>query len=591
MKKPLRGEQETAPPLARPRILPPLQALALGFLAVSACQASPEWQEAEGYRWRDLSGSRRGDAGFRLLGSARTGLEFTNHVTDVDLLANRHLAHGSGVAIGDVTGDGRLDVYLGRIDGPNALYINLGNLRFADSAQAAGVAIPDNPTTGVSLADVDGDGDLDLLANALGGPNRLFLNDGSGRFQEDSTFVGLQSSAGSTTSTLADVDGDGDLDLYLANYKTATVDDLLPPERRLFDDVVQEIDGEWQVNPEYRQHYRVEVRRDLDFVARIERADPDALLINDGAGQFEIANYQDRFRDETGAQLTTVPDYFALAARFYDVDDDGDPDLYVANDFEDPDLFWLNDGTGQFTAVSTLALRATSNSAMAVDFADIDRDGHTDFFQVDMLSRDLAVRKTQRSSATAFPKIIGGAAERRQDQRNRLLVGRGDGTWAQVAEYAGVSASGWSWGTVFLDVDLDGYEDMFITTGHMWDLMDDDTQEMIRRQMTRANWRRLRLVYPELPIGNVVYRNVGGVRFRDESEAWGVGGEADISHGVAVGDLDGDGDADVVVNRLGAEVALYRNEATAPRVKVRLQGEAPNTQGIGALVTLTPAGR
>ena len=586
--------KKTGPALARsrgprttPGISPSPWALAVGLLVLGACQAPPEWQTAGGYRWRDLRVSRRGDDGFQLLRSGRTGLEFTNQVTEAQLLANRHLAHGSGVAIGDVTGDGRLDIYVGRIDGPNALYINLGDLRFADSAQAAGVRVADDPTTGVSLADVDGDGDLDLLANALGGPNRLFINDGSGRFHEDSAFAGFQSAAGSTTSTLADVDGDGDLDLYTANYKTATVDDLLPPEQRLFDDVVREVNGEWQVVPEYRRHYRVEVRTDLDFVARIERADPDALLLNDGSGHFDIGNYHDRFRDQFGQPATAVPDYFALAARFYDADDDGDPDLYVANDFEDPDLFWLNDGRGRFTAVSTLALRATSNSAMAVDFADIDRDGHTDFFQVDMLSRDPAVRKTQRSSATAFPKIIGRDAERRQDPRNRLLMGRGDGTWAQVAEYAGVAASGWSWGTVFLDVDLDGYEDVFITTGHVWDLFNTDAQERVRRMGGDRNWREQRQMYPPLDQPNVVFRNEGGIRFSDVSVAWGVGGEADISHGVAVGDLDGDGDADVVVNRLGAPVAVYRNEATAPRVKVRLKGRAPNTQGIGAVVTLT----
>ena len=557
------------------------------LLITVGCSANPslEWHEEGAYRWRALAVPRRGGPGFTQLPGSKTGLEFSNTVSEELTLQNRHLTQGAGVALGDVDGDGLVDIYLSRTEGPNALYKNLGNWRFEDVGTQAGVTAADRFSTAVAFADVDGDGDLDLLVTALGGPNALFVNDGSGSFTELTDEAGLQSDRGSTTMTLADIDGDGDLDLYIANYKLVSALDLFAPEERRWEQVVQQRGDRYEIAPSFREHYRVLVLSDLGVVVRIQRAEPDWLYLNDGTGRFERAAFTaNRFVDEDGQPLTSEPDYFGLAARFYDVDNDGDPDLYVCNDFEDPDQFWINDGSGRFRAAPRLALRTTSNSSMAVDFADIDRDGDVDFFVVDMLSRDSKRRATQTPTHTPLPKLVGEIENRPQMQRNTLFLNRGDGTFAQIADFAGVPASEWSWATLFLDVDLDGHEDILVATGHVWDVMDADTQQRIQRAPARVDWRRERLLYPQLHLKNVAFRNNGDLTFDEVGETWGFATEEDISHGLAAGDLDGDGDLDVVVNRLGRPAGVFRNDATAHRVAVRLLGEAPNTQGIGAKI-------
>ena len=562
-----------------------IAALLLSLLACSEPAPEGPWQEESGYRWRELAGITKGAPGFTSLSSRQTGIDFTNTVSDSLVLANRILVQGGGVALGDVDHDGRVDIFLCRTDGPNALYRNLGNWRFEDVTDSAGVAAADRFSTGAAFADPDGDGDLDLLLLALGGPNAWFINDGTGRFTEQQ----LPDSAGSTTATLADVDGDGDLDVYIANYKTYTTLDRITPQERAFDQVVREMGPrQFEVQPQYRKDYRVYLRDDLRGVSLVQRADPDFFYLNEGGGRFtRVPLTSERFLDEQGRRLPFEPEDFGLAARFVDLDADGDPDLYVANDFEDPDEYWINDGRGYFRKAPPVALRTTSNSTMAVDFADIDRDGLVDMFQTDMLSDDSRRFKTQIPTHTALPKMPGRLDDRPQMQRNTLFLNRGDGTFAQVAEYAGVQASGWSWGAVLSDVDLDGWEDILIATGHLWDLMDGDTQERLRNRLTDVDWKRVRWEYPELRLMNKAFRNRGNLTFEDATETWRFGLEEDVSHGIAVGDLDGDGDGDAVVTRLGAPALILRNDATAPRVAVRLKGDPPNTAGIGARIRVT----
>ena len=549
--------------------------------------APGEWHEEGEYRWRELAGSGRRGPGFTQLEVARTGIDFSNAVTESQMEQNRHLVQGSGVTLGDVDGDGLVDVYFAGIDGPNALYRNLGDWRFEDITETSGVTAADRYSTGVAFADVDGDIDLDLLVSALGGPNVLFVNDGSGRFTERSAEVGLTSDRGSMTMTLADVEGDGDLDLYVANYKTLSIDDIYPPEVRSFDRVVREVGDSFEISPAFREHYRVEVREELGLLVRRQRADEDWLYLNDGSGRFEsISHTGGRFLDENGSPIAEAPDYFVLSARFIDVDGDLDPDLYVCADFEDPDFFWLNDGSGTFQIAPSLSLRTTSNSAMALDFSDIDRDGDLDFFEADMLSSDGGRRQMQKPTHTPLPKLIGRIDDRPQMMRNTLFVNRGDSTYAQIAYLAGVEASDWSWASLFLDVDLDGYEDILLSTGHVWDVMDYDTDNRIRTSNSGVAWRRERFLYPSLHLRNVLFRNNGDLTFSEVGEEWGFANEEDVSHGLATGDLDGDGDLDVVVNRLGLGASVLRNDADKGRVAVKLVGRAPNTQGVGAKISV-----
>ncbi|MGH7612694.1 MAG: FG-GAP-like repeat-containing protein [Gemmatimonadales bacterium] len=562
-------------------------------LVVAACHRPVDttWHDGDGYRWRALDVPRSGTPGFTLLDPSRTAITFMNTVSESLLVRNRILADGAGVCLGDVDGDRLADIFLARTEGPNALYRNLSKWHFEDITQRAGVGAPDRYSSGCTLADFDGDGDLDLILVAIGGPNALFLNDGTGHFTEQGADAGLTSSAGSTTIAAADVDGDGDLDLYVANYKANTTLDRVSPQERAFDQVVRQLGPKrFEVRERYRQDYKLVDLEAQSGISLVQRADPDFFYRNDGAGRFvreQIAG-NPRFVDEHGRMLTQEPEDFGLAAMFADLNSDGAPDLYVVNDFEDPDQFWLNDGHGKFRLAPWYAVRSTSNAGMAVDVGDVDRDGRPDLFEVDMLSLDTRRLKTQIPTHSALPKRPGQGEGRPQMQRNTLLWNRGDDTFAEIARLARVGASGWSWSTLFLDVDLDGWEDILIGTGHRWDVMDGDVQYRLRNRLQEIDWRRMLFEYPPLEAPNVAFRSRGGrtgdLTFEDASRAWRFDLGPDISHGMALADLDDDGDLDVVINRLGKPAAVLRNDATAPRIEVRLRGEPPNTGGIGSRV-------
>jgi hypothetical protein len=521
--------------------------------------------------------------------AARTGLVFQNTVGDSALLANRVLAQGAGVCLGDVDGDGMADVFLARTEGANALYRNLGGWRFEDITAPAGVGAPDRYSTGCALADLDGDSDLDLILLSTTGPNAVFVNDGHGRFTERRD-LGLDAAGkGGTTVTLADVDGDGALDLYVANYKPYVPADRMPPQAMAFDQVVRRLpSGRYEVRPEHRTDFALALRPDVGGMVMTIRAEPDEFYRNDGTGHLvrePIAN-NPRFHDARGRPLAAEPESFGLDAKFADLDGDGAPDLYVANDFEDPDQLWLNDGRGGFRLAGWTVQRQMSNSGMGVDVADVNGDGLPDLFEVDMLANDSHRLRTEVPTHTAVPKRPGQMELQLQQQRNTLYLNRGDGTFAEIAAYAGVQASGWSWSTMFLDVDLDGRQDILVANGHLWDLMDGDAQDRIQGGWTTVPWQRHRWEYPRLALPNVAWRNRGDLTFEDVSARWGFGTEPDISHTMAAADLDGDGDLDVVVNRLGSPALLLRNNAAAPRIAVRLKGKAPNTQAVGAKIVV-----
>ncbi|PYO28429.1 MAG: hypothetical protein DMD73_05750, partial [Gemmatimonadetes bacterium] len=330
------GHTRWRPVLARALALASLG----GAVTCRPSALSAVWHDEPGYRWRGLSVPARGGPGFAELAPSRTGIRFTNTVTLDSALWNRHLAQGGGVALGDVDGDGLPDIYLTSNQGSNALYRNLGDFHFEDITARAGVAMTGRHSTGAVFADVDGDGDLDLLVSTLGGGVALFLNDGHGSFTERTQDAGLGSPGGSMTMTLTDVDGDGHLDLYVANYKTRSAMDVYPPQERAFDSVIHEVrPHHFEVVPKFRKDYRVVDRPEYNLVSMQQRADPDGFYLNDGTGHFTLVPWTSgRFLDEDGKPLAAAPEYFGLSAKFTDVDGDGAPDLYVCDDFEDPDM-------------------------------------------------------------------------------------------------------------------------------------------------------------------------------------------------------------------------------------------------------------
>ncbi len=558
--------------------------------AATACRdaaVDTGWHDETGYRWRELAVGPNGRVGFTMLTASFTGLTHQNDIDETRGLDNRGLLDGAGVALGDVDGDGRPDIVLASIEHPAALYHNNGDFHFTDVTTSSGLDFTGLASTSVVLADIDGDRDLDLVVGTFGGPVALFLNDGTGHFANATATSGLTGGYNATTMTLADVDGNGSLDLYVSTYKTRNALDAFPPQARAFDQVLRKIDDSVVVLDEWKKEYRVEARPDLGGFMRSQRAEPDLFFLNDGKGHFtRTPVLGPRFRHENGAPLTTDPDYFTLAARFYDVNGDGAPDLYVCNDLEDPDLFWLNDGTGNFRLAPTMALRATSNTCMSVDFADVNRDGHVDMFTSDMLSPTLAAQQQQIPTHTPLQKPVGLSPDRTQWMRNMLHLSRGDGTWAQIADFAGVTATDWTWGSAFLDVDLDGYDDLLAVNGHRYDVREADPYDRIRNSFPRIPWNRESKAFPTLRTRSVAFRNGGDLAFHDVSQSWNFGVDSAISQGIALADLDGDGALDVVVTRLDAPSVVYRNMSNAPRIAVRLRGAGANSQGIGALVTI-----
>ncbi|MEY2733473.1 MAG: hypothetical protein RL340_532, partial [Gemmatimonadota bacterium] len=265
----------------------------VGLLALAtafACDAPPpvpgDWIEGEGFRWRTLdvrraaSNAAEARAGFTPLDADRTGVTHRNDVDDARAMANRDLLIGAGAAVGDVDGDGYPDLFLASVLRPAALYRNRGDFRFEDVTRASGIRI-DSLSTGATFADVDGDSDLDLLVGTHGGPVMLWRNDGTGRFTDATASSGLVGGYAATSLTLADVDGDGDLDLYVATYKVRNALDAYPPQAREFNQVVTKTsDGRYVVKPEWAAEYRVEDRPDLGGVVRSQRADPDLFFLN-----------------------------------------------------------------------------------------------------------------------------------------------------------------------------------------------------------------------------------------------------------------------------------------------------------------------
>ncbi|MEO7083541.1 MAG: FG-GAP-like repeat-containing protein [Gemmatimonadaceae bacterium] len=559
----------------------------LGLAACTDSQPQP-WHQEAGYRWREL-GVPRGEAGFTRMDAGHTGVTFQNEVSDSVLLGNRILGQGAGVALGDVDGDGKVDIFLARTTGCSALYRNLGNWKFEDITKSAGVGACGRNATAAAFADVDGNGTLDLILLATRGPNSIFLNDGKGHFTENRT-LGLDTTGkGGTAITMADVDGSGRLSMYIANYKAYTLDDSIPPQQRAFNQMVREVSkGKYEIVPQWSSEYKLTQRPDMGGLRMSMRGATDDFYTNDGHGHFTKQSLASsgRFHDALGKPLAEEPESFGLGAKFVDLNGDGAPDLYVSNDFEDTDKLWWNDGHGNFRLADWKSQRQMSNSTMGFDVADVNGDGLPDLFTDDMLANDSHRLKTQIPTHTAFPKKPGEMDLQLQQQRNALFINRGDGTFEEVAQAAGVGASGWSWGTMFMDVDLDGWQDILIANGHLWDIMDADTQERLQNRSSDVPWQKTRWQFPTLKLKNVAFRNRGDLTFEDVSAKWRWGTEDDISHTMAAADLDGDGDLDVVVNRLGAPALLMRNDVSAPRVAVRLIGDAPNTRAVGSKIRL-----
>ena len=529
---------------------------------------------------------------FTSLPAADTGLDFENRIEEtqeLNVFTYRNFFNGGGVGVGDLDGDGRPDLYLTANLGPNKLYLNRtepgGAVRFEDVTEAAGVAGARAWSTGVSVADVDGDGRLDLYVSNAGTAdgqdraNELFVNlgpgpDGVPRFEDRAAEWGVADEGTSTHGAFFDYDADGDLDLYVLNNSFRPVTSF----------------GLRNVRSE-----------------RNKRGG-DRLYRNDGTAD------EPRFVDaseEAGIYGSEIA--FGLGVTLGDVEDDGDLDVYVSNDFFERDYLYLNQGDGTFAEVLEDAMPTISQSSMGADMADLTGDGRPEVFVVDMLPWD-DDRLKQASAYEGYnlyrAKVDQGYHH--QVMRNTLQRNNADGTFAEVGSIAGVAETDWSWAPLFADLDLDGWPDLFVTNGVLRDVTDQDYIAFLADTQTRqamatgngADFLALTREMPSTPLENLAFRNLGGaaeggpqtdgVAFERAPE-WGLG-EAGFSNGAATADFDGDGDLDLVVNNVNAPVSFYLNHA-AERfpdrhgLAVSLEGEGGNTGGIGAKVVVWSGGR
>jgi len=494
---------------------------------------------------------------FSLLPSDSTGVTFVNEVTgspEANLLTYANFYDGGGVAVGDVNGNGRPDLYFTANQEPNALYLNEGGFRFREVAGAAGVADSTGWKTGVTMADVNGDGRLDVYV-AHAGPstvdqrrNRLYVNQGPDengvpRFEEKAEAYGLDDPGNTIHATFFDYDRDGDLDVYVLNNQSPGA----KKQRQLGGD-------------------------------RLYRHDTSAS----GAPRFVDVS------EEVG--LTKEPIGYGLSATVSDVNRDGWPDLYVANDFEVEDRFYINQGDGTFTDAIHSKVSHMSTSSMGADIADYNNDGRPDVYVLDMLAEGNRRQKLMATTPTPLYR------ETPQYTRNMLQLNNGNGTFSEIGQLAGVSNTDWSWAALFADFNLDGLKDLYVTNGVPRDQTNLDFQFSERsavqgeQSLGSAELYELAQKIPSTPIPNYVFQNEGDLTFAKKSADWGLE-QKGFSNGAAYADLDGDGDLDLVVNNVNERAWVYRNE-TAERtdrsyLRVKLRGQGGNRFGIGASVTLT----
>lgn len=573
-------------------------AWALGIAFPAKGSATEPWQPAGPHRYQALTVPARGRIGFQSMPPEATRLTFTNVVPESRYWTNQLLLDGGGVTAADVDGDGRVDVFFTGQAGLSSLWRNLGDWHFTNvTSEAFGTnpVLRDLDGLGCAFADLNGDGWPDLVVNSHGQGTHIFFNDGRGRFIRHP--ITLNPGRAGYTLAIADVDGDGWLDVYICNYRVRALMDM-PNARatlRTLDgrQEVATVDGRPTTEPDLTNRFVVNARGGVEEVG-----EPDMLYRNLGGTNFlEIPWTGGAFLDEEGRPLAKPLFDWGLSAMFRDLNGDGRPELYVCNDFQSPDRLWLNQSTPgriQFRLAPRNTLRHTSFFSMGVDFADVNRDGIDDFVVLDMMSRDHRQRFTQLTPPppdNLDPRLPETVV---QYPVNTLQLGMGDGTFAEVAAFAGLQATEWSWTPVFLDVDLDGWEDLLVSNGQ-WrasrdlDVIQDLQRLRRQRRLTDSQIFSARKAFPRFEPAKLAFQNDRHGRFREMGAAWGFDA-ASVAHGMCLADLDGDGDLDVILNRLNGPALLYRNETTAPRLLVRLAGGDPNGAGIGSRITVRPHG-
>ncbi|NOY36122.1 MAG: VCBS repeat-containing protein [Chlorobi bacterium] len=510
---------------------------------------------------------------FSLLSPSATHVDFTNKLTETEqfnIIEYLYFNNGAGVAAGDINNDGLTDLYFTANQLPDKLYLNKGNLRFEDITEKAGVAGTGDWKTGVTMADVNGDGFLDIYVCHVGnykgirGKNELFINQGNLTFQEEAHAYGLDFQGFSTQAAFFDYDMDGDLDMYLLNHSVHTS----------------------------RSYGGVALRLEQDVRAG------DRLYRNDEAEGKRV------FHDVTSrAGIFSSQIGYGLGVNICDINNDGFPDIYVSNDFHENDYLYINNGNGTFSERLTDFIAHTSRSSMGNDVGDFNNDGLLDIIVLDMLPEEEKIQKQSggEDDYQLFElKLKYGYYY--QFVRNTLQLNLGGGLFSEIGRLAGIYATDWSWSPLFCDVDNDGWKDLFITNGIYRRANDLDYVKFLtgnNRYFPAKDNRNVpdRVLYEKMPLYpniNYLYHNNGDLTFTNKAKAWGFETRS-YSNGSTYADLDNDGDLDLIVNNINDKAFIYRNNAEKRLnnhyLSVKFKGDGLNTRGIGARVTLFWNGR
>ncbi|MEM6842695.1 MAG: VCBS repeat-containing protein [Bacteroidota bacterium] len=503
----------------------------------------------------------------------QSGIEFENTIVEnsrINILNYLYYYNGSGVAIGDINNDGLPDIYFAATVGENKLFLNQGNLKFQDITASAEVKGDFGITTGVSLVDINNDGYLDIYVCKSGDQseryrtNQLFVNQGNLTFSEQAAEFGLDDASFSNQAYFFDMDEDGDLDMYLVNHPVdwANINKIMTGE--------QEKDGFYY---EYS----------------------DKLYRNNGRDPESSPGFE-KFEDIT-REAGVLNRSWGLSAAVGDFNGDHRPDIYVANDFLKPDNMYVNQGNnqkGRLTFNDQLPQHFRHNSfySMGSDYADINNDGLNDLYVVDMAMKGHIRSKRNMGSMSTenFTKIIERGYHYPYST-NTLHLNLGNQHFTEIAQMAGVDKTDWSWAPLLVDLDNDGYKDIFVTNGIYRDIIDNDflAKRAAYDEDSLNSADNLLAEIPQTKIKNMVFRNQGDLTFKDMSQSWGIS-EATNSNGAAYADLDNDGDLDIVINNLNEPSFIYKNlsaDSLANNfIKVKLTGSATNSYAIGATVAI-----
>ena len=514
---------------------------------------------------------------FTELPATATGIKFINPIDTKHPLKRLYTGAfgGGGVAAGDFDSDGRCDLYFVSGARKNRLYRNLGGGHFADITAPAGVSGGEAWGAGAAVVDIEGDGDLDIYVCNYESAHQLFLNDGKGRFTESARAFGLDFAGAFLNAAFADYDLDGDLDLYLLaqrHYRAGG---------RPAQGVTVMKDGKLQILPEFEDYYGLMWRGGQNFEINDVGA-RDMLLRNDPG-----PDGRPHYVDVTATAGISDGRYHGNSVTWWDFNHDGLPDLYVGNDFEDPDLLYRNNGNGTFTDVARQQLPHTTWFTMGADCGDLNNDGLIDFLAADMAGTTHYKSKTTMG-IMGSSKWFMQNADPPQYMRNCLYVNTGTGRFMDAAFMAGLDSTDWSWAVKFGDLDCDGRLDLFISNGMTRNFNNSDKPLEMEKLQGQTEWDLYENT-PTRPEKNLAYRNLGDFAFQDISEEWGLG-KLGISYGAVWFDLEGDGDLDLAVANLDEPPSIYRNDLqSGSRVVIRLAGKGMNRFGIGATVKVRTA--